>query len=80
MNVVDLPIGNLGDVAARLRDVADLIAEGYFDDAHTLAWVIDCGNQRVEVGFLGRTPGVAGGEAHLLLAIGQRLLERAGYE
>lgn len=78
MKIVELPTGNLADVASRLRDLADAIAEGHFGDAHTLAWVIDCGNGHTEVGFLGRTPGVAGAEAHLLLAIGQRKLEAVG--
>ena len=78
MELVDPPsIANVTDVSARLRDLADAIEEGNFGDAHTLAWVIDCGSGRCEVGFLGRAAGIAGSEAHLLLAIGQRMLEQA---
>lgn len=81
MNLVDLPtIKNIGSIAERLRDLATLIEEGQFGDAHTLAWVIDCGNGRCEVGFLGRAAGIAGSEAHLLLAIGQRMLEAGAQE
>ena len=75
MKIVEFPGGDLTNVAARLRDLADSIEEGAFGEAHSLAWVIDCGDGHCEVGFLGRGPGIAGADAHLLLAIGQRKLE-----
>lgn len=78
MNVVELPVGDISKVSARLRDLADAIDEGHFGDAHAVAWVIDCGNGRNEVGLIGRGPGVAGADAHLMLAIGQRKLEATG--
>lgn len=80
MNIVEIPIANIGSIAARLRDLATAIEEGNFGDAHNVAWVIDCGGGNVQVGYLGRSPSVAGADAHLLLAIGQRKLEAAAQE
>lgn len=51
--VVKLDTGNLLDVPAGLRELADNIERGAFDDAHNLAWVIDGGNGRIHVGLLG---------------------------
>ena len=75
MKLIEFPGTNVADIPARLRDLASAIEEGNFGDAHGLAWVIDCGDGRCEVGYLGHAPGIAGADAHLLLAIGQRKLE-----
>lgn len=80
MNIIDLPVKDIGSIAQRLRDLADAIEEGHFGDAHNVAWVIDCGGGKVEVGFLGRSPGVAGADAHLLLGIGLHKLQVAAQE
>lgn len=70
MTVIAVPKirSNLKDIPARLRDLADQIEAGKFDDAHSLAWVIDCGNSRIEIGLIGtaESPGV---EAHFLYTL-----------
>jgi hypothetical protein len=80
VKVVEIPIADIGNVAERLRSLADAIAEGDFGDAHNVAWVIDCGNGHQEVGYIGRAAGIAGADAHLLLAIGMRKLENGAME
>lgn len=60
MNVVELPIADIGNVADRFRSLAAMIEEGHFGDAHNVAWVIDCGDGRCEVGYIGRAAGIAG--------------------
>lgn len=74
LNVVKFPDKDVGDVPRALRAVADRIESGEFGGAHNLAWVIDCGHGRIEVGLLGHA-GIAGAEAHLLFALAQRKLE-----
>lgn len=53
MKVVELPIGNVADVPAQLRHLADAIERGAYGDAHNVAWVCDTG-QGVEVGLCGK--------------------------
>jgi hypothetical protein len=74
MNLVELPIADVGDISRGLRAVADAIDAGTYADAHRIVWVIDCGGGRIEVGMLGRSA-IAGGEAHFILALAQRKLE-----
>lgn len=74
LNVVTFPERHIGDIPRALRDLADNIEAGHFHDAHVLAWVIDCGEGRVEVGFLGQSP-EPGAVAHYLFALAQRKLE-----
>lgn len=74
MNLIEFPSRSLADVAGTLRILADSIAEGGFGEALAVSWVIDCGRGRIEVGHIGLA-GVAGAEAHFLLALGQRKLE-----
>jgi hypothetical protein len=77
--LLQFPDRDLADVPARLRALADQIEAGDYDDAHNLAWVIDCGNGRVELGVLGATP-VPAAIAHFLFALGQRRLENSGMQ
>jgi hypothetical protein len=74
MNVVKLEVPCIGDVSEALRRLADAIDAGEYGDAHNLAWVIDCGDKRVECGLTGK-----GGEpaplAHYLFALAMRKLE-----
>ena len=72
--VLKLPDRDLTDVPRALRALADAVERGEFADAHNVAWVIDCGDSRVECGLAGPAP-EPGAAAHLLLAIGQRKLE-----
>jgi hypothetical protein len=65
------------DIPAALRLLADSVERGDFDAAHNLAWVIDCGDGRVDVGYLGQCPELATA-LHYLLALGQRKVEDAG--
>jgi len=69
LKVVQLDAGNIGDIPAALRALAESIEAGNFDDAHNLVWVIDCGAGRVEVGLMGRA-GELGAVAHFLLSLG----------
>lgn len=52
-----------------------LVEAGEYGDAHVLAWVIDCGNQRIECGLAGRSA-LPGAEGHLLFGLAQHKLER----
>lgn len=72
--VVKLPDRDLTDVPKTLRALADAIERGEYGDAHNVAWVIDCGDSRVECGMAGAAP-EPGATAHLLFAIAQRKLE-----
>lgn len=74
MKIVELPIQDGVDIPLGLRELANAIEAGDYDDAHNVVWVIDCGNSRVELGLLGRSAS-RGAESHLLLAIAMRRLE-----
>jgi len=62
------------DVAASLRVLADAIERGAYGDAHNLAWVIDCGDGRIEVGMAGQAP-EPGATAYLLFGLAKRRIE-----
>lgn len=68
LNVVPAKIRNIRDVPSTLRSLADQIEAGDYGDAHSLAWVLDCGNSRIEIGLMGEaeSPGV---EAHFLYSL-----------
>jgi hypothetical protein len=74
LNIVSFPERHIGDIPRALRDLADSIEAGHYDDAHVIAWVIDCGEGKVEVGLLGQTA-EPGAVAHYLFALAQRKLE-----
>ena len=74
--LVAFPERDLKDLPRALRALAESVEKGEYDEAHNLAWVMDCGSARIEVGFLGQSP-YPGSDAHLLLALGQRKLEHA---
>ena len=50
---------NTGDVSKCLRELAAEIDAGNYGDAHNVAWVVACGNGRIEGGMIAK--------AHLLL-------------
>lgn len=77
--LVQFPAQDIRDVPQKLRTLAEDIEAGRYDDAHNLAWVIDCGSARVECGLLGAAaePGLT---AHYLFAVAQRKLESPGGE
>lgn len=66
MKLLKFPDVGTHDLAAGLRTLADKIDKGDYGDAHNLAWVIDCGDARIEIGLLGKTAS-AGAEFNLLL-------------
>jgi hypothetical protein len=74
LNIVKFPKINLADIPESLRRLANSIEAGEFGAAHTLAWVIDCGNGKISVGLLGEAaePALT---AHFLLTLGLRELE-----
>lgn len=71
--VLKLPDRNVLDVPRALRALADQIERGDIP-CHTVAFVIDCGSGKVEVGILGPVPEVRPA-AHLMFALGMRALE-----
>ena len=72
--LLKLPASDMRDVARMVRRIADGIEEGEFGQAHNMAWVMDCGNGRIEVGLLGAAPEPSA-LGHLLFALGMRKLE-----
>lgn len=64
--LVQFPERASADVVSGLRDLADQIEAGEYDEARTLVWVCDCGNGRLEVGHIGFAPEPAA-TAYLLL-------------
>lgn len=75
LNVVPMPAATATDVPEALRKLASQIEAGEYGDAHVLAWVIDCGNQRIACGLAGRSA-LPGAEGHLLFGLAQHKLER----
>jgi hypothetical protein len=75
LQVVSLPDRDATDVPKMLRHLAAQIERGDYDDAHNLAWVIDCGNGRVELGLMGRAAST-GPEAHLLFAVAMHRIQQ----
>lgn len=74
LKVVSLPERDIADVPRGLRALADQIEAGEYGDGHALAWVIDCGGSRIELGLLGGTP-EPGAVGHLLFGLAARRLE-----
>lgn len=74
LNVVELPIASVGDISGGLRRLADDIDQGVYGDSHSVLWVVDCGDGRLEVGQLGlmQSPGP---ESYFLLGLAMRKLE-----
>ncbi len=56
LKIVTLNTGNLTDIPAALRLMADRIEAGEYGDAHNLAWAIDCGHNKMVCGLLGHEP------------------------
>lgn len=75
--VLSLPVGAGESIAAQLRGLADQIESGSHGAIHSVSWVADCGDGKVEVGFIGASP-LPGPAAHLLLSMGMRKLESLG--
>ncbi len=53
VELLKFPAQNVGDIPRGLRELAEQIEKGQFGDAHTLAWVIDCGDANIQLGLLG---------------------------
>lgn len=75
LKVVQLDVGDLSDVSAGLRRLADGIDAGEYGDAHNLAWVIDSGNGETAIGMLGKSAS-PGTEAYYLYGLAMRKLEQ----
>jgi hypothetical protein len=75
LKIVEFPVGTAESVPDSLRTLADSIEKGNFGTGHNVAWVVDCGGGRVEVGLSGKAAS-RGAEAYLLLGMGQRRLEQ----
>ena len=70
---------NVSDVSKMLRKLADAIEAGEYEDAHNLAWVIDCGVGQIETGIMGSTA-EAGVTAHFLLHLGMLKIANGAME
>jgi hypothetical protein len=72
--LIEFPLPGIDDVPRALRTLADQIEAGEYGDAHNLAWAIDCGEGRLEVGMCGKAPepGLLG---HYMFARAQRKME-----
>ena len=74
MEIIQLPDRDIGNVPRALRALADAIERGEFGDGHNVAWAVDCGRGRVEVGLAGPAP-EAGITAYYLFGQAMRKLE-----
>jgi hypothetical protein len=72
--VVKLGGGDIRDISAGLRAIADGIDAGEYGGCHNLVWVIDKGGGGLDVGLLGSAPEF-GPTAHLLLAMAMLKIE-----
>ncbi len=72
--VKPIPVKDVGDTVRGLRQMAQDIEDGKYPDDVCLAWVMDCGDGKVQIGMLGHSPS-PGPEAHLLFAVAMRKLE-----
>lgn len=72
--VVHFPDKSLSNIPACLRAMADSIEAGNFGDAHTLVWVVDCGDAVINVGLMGQAAEIAP-TAYYLLGLGKKKLE-----
>jgi len=70
LEVVTLPTPDVRDVPKMLRTLADDIEAGKYDAAHNLAWALDTGNGKVEVGLMGQAAETAA-VAYLLFGLAQ---------
>lgn len=68
MKLLKFPVQGIQDIPSGLRKLADDIESGKFDDAHNVAWIIDCGNSRIEYGLLGKAAS-PGAEFNILLDV-----------
>lgn len=75
LKLIEFPAHNLADLPGALRRLADQVEAGDYGDGHNLAWVVDCGNGRIELGLMGAAPEPSL-TAHFLLALGMRRLEK----
>ena len=75
LKVVEVPLNCRTDVVGTLRELADSIERGEYGDAYNIAWVVDCGDGRIEQGLLGMAaePSLT---AYFLHGIAQRRFER----
>lgn len=75
LNVLSFPnLPGCKDVAGALRELADAIERGDKGDAYNLAWSLDCGDSRIEIGLMGKSAEPAM-KAYYLLGLAQRKLE-----
>lgn len=55
LKVIEFPGADVRQVSAQLRALADQIDRGEYGDAHNVAWVMDCGDSRIEFGMMGQS-------------------------
>lgn len=74
--LLEFPPQDVCDISKALRNLADDVEAGKYGDAHNLAWIIDCGNCRIEVGLIGPC-GELAPSLHYLMSLGLRKVETA---
>lgn len=76
LKIVTIDQPSAFDIPAALRNLATDIENGDFGNPHNLAWIIDCGGGRIEIGVLGKVSELAP-VAYWLFGLAKRKLENA---
>jgi len=71
--------GDLRDIPAGLRALADGVERGEYGDAHNLVWLVDKGGGEMDVGMLGPAPEF-GPTAYLLLGMAMQKIVRGCFK
>jgi hypothetical protein len=66
VTLVEFPSGNLADIPARLRNLADQIERGEFGNVRNVVWVVATRSEEIETGLLGTSPLPAADACHML--------------
>ena len=75
LNVVQFPDHYAAiNIPESLRVLADKIEAGEHGACHTLLWVVDAGDGKINLGLMGKAA-EAGITAHFLAAVAQRKIE-----
>lgn len=74
VKLLAFPERDVQDIPRGLRALADRIEKGECGASHVLAWVVDCGDGRIDVGCLGAAA-EPGAVAYYLYGLAMRKLE-----
>lgn len=74
--IVSFPVKFGDDIPSQLRDLADRVERGEFGTVHSVTWVADQADGKVEVGHLGQSP-LPGPVAVQMLFMGMQKLTKS---